>query len=61
MTETYKKALVNNATKLDAVTESGGEITKLAVSITEQNDRGLQYLFCRKSLTLFIVKIVALK
>ena len=39
MTETYKKALVNNATRLDAVTESGGEITKLAVSITEQNDR----------------------
>ena len=33
----YEQALINNASKLDAVTESCGEITKLASMIVEQN------------------------
>lgn len=32
----YKNALINNASKLDAVTDSCGEITKLANSIVEE-------------------------
>lgn len=35
----YKSALINSASKLDAVTDACGEITKLAVSIVEENDR----------------------
>ena len=35
----YKSALVNSASKLDAVTDSCGEITKLATLITEENSK----------------------
>ena len=35
----YKNALINNASKLDAVTDSCGEITKLANSIVEEHSR----------------------
>ena len=35
----YKNALINNASKLDAVTDSCGEITKLANSIVEERSR----------------------
>jgi len=35
----YKNSLINNASKLDAVTESCGEITKLATSIVEENSK----------------------
>ena len=35
----YKNALINNASKLDAVTDSCGEITKLATSIVEENNK----------------------
>ena len=33
----YKRALVNNASKLDAVTDSCGEVTKLASSIIDED------------------------
>lgn len=35
----YKSALINNASKLDAITDSCGEITKFASSIIENNSR----------------------
>ena len=35
----YKSALVNSASKLDAVTDSCGEITKLATLIAEENSK----------------------
>ena len=35
----YKNSLINNASKLDAVTDSCGEITKLATSIVEENNK----------------------
>lgn len=35
----YKNSLINNASKLDAVTDSCGEITKLATTITEEYNR----------------------
>ena len=35
----YKSALINNASKLDAITDACGEITKLASSIIEDNSR----------------------
>lgn len=37
--EKYKNALTNNASKLDAVTNSCGEITKLATLIVEENNK----------------------
>ena len=35
----YKNALINNTSKLDAVTDSCGEITKLANLIVEERSR----------------------
>lgn len=35
----YKISLINSASKLDAVTDSCGEITKLATQITEENSK----------------------
>lgn len=35
----YKNSLINNASKLDAITDSCGEITKLATSIVEENSK----------------------
>lgn len=35
----YKDSLINNASKLDAVTDSCGEITKLATMIVEESSR----------------------
>lgn len=35
----YKNSLINNASKLDAVTDSCGEITKLATSIVEEHSK----------------------
>lgn len=37
MMDKYKNSLINNASKLDAITDSCGEITKLAASIIENN------------------------
>lgn len=37
--EKYKSNLINNASKLDAVTDSCGEITKLATMIVKENSR----------------------
>ena len=37
--EKYKSSLINNASKLDAVTDSCGEITKLATSIVEDSNK----------------------
>lgn len=37
MMDKYKRALINNASKLDALTNSCGEITKLAAMIVENN------------------------
>lgn len=39
MMDKYKSALINNASKLDAITDACGEITKLASSIIENNSR----------------------
>lgn len=35
----YKNSLINSASKLDAITDSCGEITKLATTITEDNSK----------------------
>lgn len=39
MMDKYKNALINSASKLDAITDSCGEITKLAASIIEDNSK----------------------
>lgn len=39
MMDKYKNSLINNASKLDAITDSYGEITKLAISIIEDDSR----------------------
>lgn len=36
----YSQALVKNASKLDALTDAGGEITKLATAIVEEHNKG---------------------
>lgn len=35
----YGKALINNASKLDAVSDACGEITKLATAIVEDSSK----------------------
>jgi len=39
MMDKYKNALIDSASKLDAITDSYGEITKLAISIIEEDDK----------------------
>ena len=39
MMDKYKSALINNASKIDAITDGCGEITKLATYIIEDNSR----------------------
>ena len=39
MMDKYKSVLINSASKLDAITDSCGEITKLAASIIEDNSK----------------------
>lgn len=45
---TYKTELINNASKLDAITESCGEITKLANSIIDNNSNTSTILLLKK-------------
>lgn len=51
--EKYRIALLNNASKLDAITDSCGEITKLTTSIVENKD-----ISCVKSLLKKIADVV---
>lgn len=44
----YKSILINNASKLDAITNAGGEITKLASSIIGDNSRLATVLLLKK-------------
>lgn len=44
----YKSALINNASKLDAITDSCGEITKLAASITNDKSKEATISLLRK-------------
>lgn len=44
----YRNVLINTASKLDAVTDSCGEITKLAHSITEERSRESTILLLKK-------------
>ena len=44
----YGQALINNASKLDAVTEACGEITKLATVIVEDNSKSATIALLRK-------------
>ena len=39
----YKGALIKNASKLDAVTDSCGKITQLATSIVDENSKEARY------------------
>ena len=48
--EKYKNSLINNASKLDAVTDSCGEITKLATTIAEE---------CNKEATISLLKKIS--
>ena len=48
MMDKYKSALINNASKLDAITDACGEITKLAASIIEENSRAATVSLLRK-------------
>ena len=40
MMNKYSQALVKNASKLDALTDACGEITKLATAIVEEHNKG---------------------
>lgn len=44
----YGQALINNASKLDAVTDACGEITKLATVIVEDNSKSATIALLRK-------------
>lgn len=48
MMNKYKSALINNASKLDAITDACGEITKLASVIIEDNSRVATILLLKK-------------
>lgn len=48
MDDKYTKTLLNNATRLDAVTDGDGKITKLALSITEKQDAKSTRELCKK-------------
>lgn len=52
----YKENFLNYASKLDAVTNSNGKITKYGMSIVEENDKQATILLLRK-----IFKIIDLK
>lgn len=39
MMDKYGQVLINNASKLDAVTDACGETTKLAAAIVEENSK----------------------
>ena len=39
MMDKYSQALINNASKLDAITDACGEITKLATVIVEEHSK----------------------
>lgn len=44
----YGKALINNASKLDAVSDACGEITKLATAIIENNSKSATIALLKK-------------
>lgn len=44
----YKITLINNASKLDAITDAGGKLTKLASSIIENNSRAATVSLLKK-------------
>lgn len=44
----YGQALVNNASKLDAVTDACGEITKLATAIVEEHSKSATIALLKK-------------
>lgn len=44
----YKNTLINNASKLDAVTDSCGEITKLATLVIEENSKDATIALLKK-------------
>lgn len=44
----YGQVLINNASKLDAITDAGGEITKLAALIVEENSKSATIDLLRK-------------
>lgn len=44
----YGQALINNASKLDAITDSCGEITKLSTAIVEDNSKSATIALLRK-------------
>lgn len=48
MMDKYGQALINNASKLDAVTDACGEITKLATVIVEDNSKTATIALLRK-------------
>mgnify|MGYP007032778522 CR=1 FL=1 len=44
----YGQVLINNASKLDAITDACGEITKLATVIVEEHSRSATIAFAQK-------------
>lgn len=48
MMDKYGQALVNNASKLDAVTDACGEITKLATAIVEEHSKSATIALLKK-------------
>ena len=44
----YGKALINNASKLDAVSDACGEITKLATAIVEDSSKSATIALLKK-------------
>lgn len=44
----YGQALINSASKLEAVTDACGEITKLATLIVEENSKNVTIVFLKK-------------
>lgn len=48
MMNKYEQALISNASKLDAVTDANGEITKLATEIVENSSKDATIILLRK-------------
>lgn len=57
----YGQALVNNASKLDAVTDACGEITKLATAIVEEHSKSATIALLKKYLNLSIIQNTKLR
>lgn len=57
----YGQALLNNASKLDAVTDACGEITKLATAILDEHSKSATIALLKEYLNLWTIRNTKLR